>query len=43
MKREWYDKVPLTRYSGYYKVSYNPLSLLIKEIQKKVQKQLDQK
>ena len=29
---------PLTKYSGHFKMSYNPLSLLIKEISKKNKK-----
>ena len=38
MKRVWQNNGPMTRYSGYYRVSYNPMSFLIKEIQKKIKK-----
>jgi len=38
MKIDKYDDIPLTRYSGHFKMSYNPLSLLIKEITDKKKK-----
>ena len=38
MKRVLQNNGPMTRYSGYYKVSYNPMSFLINEIQKKIKK-----
>ena len=38
MKIDKYYKIPLTRYSGNFKMSYNPLSLLIKEITDKKKK-----
>lgn len=38
MKINKFDDLPLKNYSGYFKMSYNPLSILIKEIGKKKKK-----
>lgn len=38
MIKDKFENVPLTKYSGYFKMSYNPLSLLIKELSKKNKK-----
>lgn len=38
MRTNKFDETPFIRYSGHFKMSYNPLSLLIKEISKKNKK-----
>lgn len=38
MKRVWPNNEPLYKHSGFYRISYNPISMLIKEIQKKIKK-----
>ena len=38
MKRVWPVDGPKDRYGGYFKLSYNPMSLFFKEITKKNKK-----
>ena len=38
MKRVWPNNSPIVKHSGYFKLSYNPIGLLFKEISKKNKK-----
>lgn len=38
MKRVWQSNEPLRKHTGYFKMSYNPMGYIVKEISKKIKK-----